>query len=96
MDNTDTEYYEPARKYIDVEYTRKDEAKKHGAKWDPVEKKWYVHPKNYNEFTRKFAYKSLKDKEIERLEWRINYFETYTDNVDMVKKLKDKLDKLTE
>jgi ribonuclease HI len=34
--------------YLNVPFTKKDEAKKEGAKWDPSKKKWYIlenHPK---------------------------------------------------
>lgn len=30
------------RFYLDVPYSRKEEAKQEGCRWDPIKKKWYV------------------------------------------------------
>jgi hypothetical protein len=35
-------YRTDMRIYLDVPYSRKDEAKSQGCKWDPHTKKWYV------------------------------------------------------
>lgn len=41
----------PARQYLNVPYTKKDEAKRMGARWDKTKKRWYVmetHPSASN------------------------------------------------
>lgn len=37
-----TKQTQAQRTYLNVSYAEKDEAKKHGAKWDAVKKKWYM------------------------------------------------------
>ena len=33
---------DPSRVYLTVPYAEKDEAKRHGARWDPERKRWWI------------------------------------------------------
>ena len=81
--------------YVDVDYDRKELAKKYGAKFDWELKKWYVSSKNYSAFIDKFAYKTMKQKRIDEIERRIKLLSSHPSKSDYLKKLEDELEVLS-